>query len=66
MEGGKAVNSLIIEDYTTHMGQGDLGDRMVNKYSNSKKTWKRTRKLLFHSSDLNFQNSFILYKSSRG
>jgi hypothetical protein len=41
-EGGKAVKSLIIKDYTTHMG---YVDRMANSYSISKKTWKSTKNL---------------------
>jgi hypothetical protein len=48
------------------MGQVDLSDRMVNKYSIITKTWRRTIKLLFHSSYLNFPNSFIPYKSCGG
>jgi hypothetical protein len=39
-EGGKAVKLLIIEDYTTHMGNADLSERMANGYSFSNKTWK--------------------------
>jgi hypothetical protein len=44
------VKPQIIEDCTTHVGYVDLSDRMADSGSISKKTWKWTGKLFFHSS----------------
>jgi hypothetical protein len=68
-ESGKAVKSLIIEDYTTHMGYVDLSDEMAHSYSICKITWKWTNKLFFHLSnllDITILNSYAVYKSCGG
>ena len=63
---GKAIKPQIVADYNCHMGYVDKGDRMANSYSINCRTWKRTKKLFFHLSDLAILNSNILFSSMGG
>jgi hypothetical protein len=55
---GSALKPLIEADYNRHMGYVDKGDRMVNSYSISRRTYKWTKKLFFHLLDLTILNSY--------
>ena len=52
--------------HTVHMGHVDNADRMTNNYTASHRTWKWTKKLFFHLSDLAIVNSYILLSSCGG
>jgi hypothetical protein len=41
---GNALKPAIVADYNGYMGYADKGDRMVNSYSISRRTWKWTKK----------------------
>jgi len=58
---GKAIKPQIVADCNRHMGYVDKGDRMNNSYSIKRRTWKWTKKLLFHLFDLAILNSCILF-----
>ena len=53
-------------DYKHHMGYVHKGDRIANNYSNSRRTFKWTKKLFFHLLDLAIVNSYILHSSCGG
>jgi hypothetical protein len=45
------------------MGFVDKSDRMTNSYGISRGTWKWTKKLFFHLTDMNILNAFLTHKS---
>jgi hypothetical protein len=63
---GNEIKPEIAVDYNRHMNYVDKGDRMVNSYSISHRTWKWTKKLFFHLFDLANLNNCILLSSCRG
>jgi len=65
-ESGHAVKPRVIEDYNAHMGYVDKLDRMVNSYGIARRTWKWTKKLFFHLTDMTILNSFLLHKTCGG
>jgi len=65
-ESGHAVKPLVIEDYNSHMGCVDKSDRMVNSYRIARRTWKWTKKLFFHLTDMTILNAFLLHKTCGG
>ena len=65
-EHGNAIKPAIVADYNRHMGYADNTDRMANSYKTSRRTWKWTKKLLFHLLDLTIVNSYILLSSCGG
>ncbi|PNF38681.1 hypothetical protein B7P43_G17914 [Cryptotermes secundus] len=65
-ESGHAVNPHVIEDYNAHIGFADKSDRMINSYGIPRRTWKRTKKLLFHLLDMTIPNAYLLHKSCSG
>ena len=48
------------------MGFVDKSDRMVNSYGIARKTWKWTKKLFFHLTDMTILNAFLAHKSRGG
>jgi hypothetical protein len=65
-ESGQAVKPRVIEDYNAHMGYVDKSDRMVNSYGIARRTWKWTKKLFFHLTDMAILNAFLLHKTCCG
>jgi len=65
-EHGNAIKLAIVADYNRHMGHVDNADRMANSYTASHRTWKWTKKNLFHLLDLAIVNSYILLSSCGG
>src|SRR5215469_5043098 len=65
-ESGHAVKPRVIEDYNAHMGYVDKSDRMVNSYGIARRTWKWTKKLFFHLTDMAILNAFLLHKTCGG
>ena len=65
-EGGKAIKSQIFMDYNHHMGYVYKGDRTANRYSDSSRRFKWTKKLFFHLLDPANLNSYILHSSCGG
>ena len=56
----KAMKSLIVIDYSCHLGYMGKEDRIANSYSICHQTWKWTEKLFFSLLDLAILNSCIL------
>jgi len=65
-ESGQAIRPHVVEDYNAHMGFVDKSDRMVNSYGISRRTWKWTKKLFFHLTDMTILNAFLIHKSCGG
>ena len=63
---GHAVKPRVIEDYNAHVGYVDKSDRMVNSYGIARRTWKWTKKLFFHLTDMAILNAFLLHKTCGG
>src|SRR5215510_15307345 len=63
---GHAIKPRVVEDYSTCMGFVDKSDRMVNSYGIARRTWKWTKKLFFHLTDMTILNAYIMHKSSGG
>jgi predicted transcriptional regulator len=49
----------LIEDYSASMGFADKSDRMTNSYGIARRTWKWTKKLFFHLTDMTILNAFL-------
>ena len=65
-ESGQAIRPRVVEDYNAHMGFVDKSDRMVNSYGIARRTWKWTKKLFFHLTDMTILNAFRIHKSCGG
>jgi len=65
-ESGQAIRPRVVEDYNTRMGFVDKSDRMVNSYGIARRTWKWTKKLIFHLTDMTILNAFLIHKSCCG
>jgi hypothetical protein len=65
-ESGCAIKPTVVEDYNTYMGFVDKSDRMVNSYGISRRTWKWTKKLFFHLTDMAILNAFLIRKLCGG
>ena len=65
-ESGCAVKPRVIEDCNAHTGYVDKLDRMVNGYGIARRTWKWTKKLFFHLTDMTILNAFLLHKTCGG
>ena len=65
-ESGQAIRPRVVEDYNAHMGFVDKSDRMVNSYGTARRTWKWTKKLFFHLTDMTILNAFLIHKSCGG
>ena len=61
-ESGQAIRPRVVEDYNAHMGFVDKSDRMVNSYGIARRTWKWTKKLFFHLTDMTILNAFLINK----
>jgi len=61
-ESDHAVKTRVIEDYNAHMGYVDKSDKMVNSYGIARRTWKWTKKLFSHLTDMAILNAFLLHK----
>jgi len=48
------------------MGFVDKSDRMVYSYGFALRTWKWTKKLFFHLTDMNILNAILIHKSCGG
>jgi len=48
------------------MGLVDKSDRMVNSCGIAQITWKWTKKLFFHLTDMTILNAFLIHKSCGG
>ena len=51
-ESGQAIKPCVLEDYNAYMGFVDKSDRMVSSYGIACRTWKWTKKLFFHLTDM--------------
>jgi len=60
------IKPATVADYNRHTGHIDNSDRMANSYMASRQTWKWTKKLFFHLSDLAIVNSYVLLSSCGG
>jgi hypothetical protein len=49
-----------------YMGFVDKSDRMVISYGIARRTWKWTKKLFFHLTDMTILNAFLIHKSCGG
>ena len=65
-ESGQAIRPRVVEDYSAYMGFVDKSDRMVNGYGTARRTWKWTKKLFFHLTDLTILNALLIHKSCGG
>ena len=65
-ESGQAIIPHVVEDYNVYLGFVDKSDRMVNSYGIARRTWKWTKKLFFHLTDMTVLNAFLTHKSCRG
>ena len=65
-ESGQAIKPRVVEDYNAYMGIVDKSDRMVNSYGIAHRTWKWTKKLFFHLTDMKILNAFLIHKSCGG
>ena len=65
-ESSQAIKSRVVEDYNAYMGFVDKSDRMVNSYGIARRTWKWTKKLFFHLTDMTILNAFLIHKSCGG
>jgi hypothetical protein len=63
---GHAVKPCVIEDYNAHMRYVDKSDRMVNSYGIARRTWKWSKKLFSHLTDMAILNAFQLHKTCDG
>ena len=59
----RAVKPRVIEDCNAHMGYVDKSDRMVNAYGIARRTWKWTKKLFFHLTDMAILSGFLFHKT---
>jgi len=62
-ESGQAIKLRVVEDYNAYMGSVDKSDRLVNSYGIARRTWKWTKKPLFHITDMIILNAFLIRKS---
>jgi hypothetical protein len=65
-ESGQAIKPRVVEDYNAYMGFVNKSDRMVNSYGIAPRTWKWTKKLFFHLTDMTILNAFLIHKSCGG
>jgi hypothetical protein len=65
-ESGHAIKPRVVEDYNAYIGFVDKSDRMVNGYRIARRTWKWTKKLFFHLTDMTIHNAFLIHKSCGG
>jgi len=65
-ESGQAIELRLVEDYNAYMGFVDKSDRMFNSYGIARRTWKWTKKLFFHLTDMTILNPFLIHKSCGG
>jgi hypothetical protein len=63
-ESGQAIKPRVVDDYNAYMEYVDKSDRMVNSYGIARRTWKWTKKLFFHLTDMIILNEFLIHKSS--
>ena len=61
-----AHTPLVVENYSAYMGLVDKSDRMVNSCGIAQITWKWTKKLFFHLTDMTILNAFLIHKSCGG
>jgi len=64
-ESGQAIKPRVV-DYIAYIGFVDKLDRMVNSYGIAHRTWKWTKKLFFHLTDMTILNAFLIHKSCGG
>jgi len=65
-ESGQAIKPRVVEDYNSYMRFVDKSDRMVNSYGIACRTWKWTKKLFFHLTDMTILNKFLIHKLCGG
>jgi len=65
-ESGQTIKPRVVEDYNACMGFVDKADRMVNRYGIARRTWKWTKKLFSHLTDMTILNAFLIHKSCGG
>jgi len=65
-ECGQAIKPHVVEHYNAYKGFVDKPDRMVNSYGIARRTWKWTKKLFFHLTDMTILNTFLIHKSCGG
>jgi hypothetical protein len=65
-ESGHAIRPRLVEGYSAYMGFVDKSDRMVSSCRIAWRTWKWTKKLFFHLTDMTVLNAFLIHKSCGG
>lgn len=60
-EFSNTVKHLVPEDYTAHTGYVNKNDQMSSSYGTCGRTWKYTKKLFFHLTDLVTINAITNY-----
>jgi hypothetical protein len=65
-QSGHTIKPRVVEDYSAYVGFVDRSDRMVNSYGTAQRTWKWTKKLFFHLTDMTILNVFLIHKSCGG
>ena len=63
-DSGHAIKSRVVKDYNAYMGFVDKSDRTVNSYGITRRSWKWTKKVFFHLTDMTILNAFLMHKSS--
>jgi hypothetical protein len=56
-DSGLAITPCVVEDNSSYMS-----DRMVNRYGIARRTWKWTKKLFFHLTDMTILYAFVIHK----
>ena len=64
-ESGQAIKPRVVED-SAYMGFEGKSHRMVNSYGIARRTWKWTKKLFFHLTDMTILNAFLMHKLCGG
>ena len=63
-EFGQAIKPCVVEEYNVYMGFVDKSDRMVNSYGIASRTWKWTKKLFFHLTDMTISYTQIMWRQN--
>jgi hypothetical protein len=62
-ESGQAIKPRAVEDYNAYMVFVEKSDRTVNSYGIARRSWKWTKKLFFHLTDMTILYTFLIHKS---
>ena len=60
-DSGHAIKPRVVEDYNAYMEFVYKSDRIVNSKGIAWRTWKWTKKLFFHLTDMTILNAFLMH-----